>query len=544
MGRHQGGYILPTTALLLVPLTIFAAFAIDFGAWTVQASRLQNAADASALAGAPYLPDAAAATDAALATAAANGYEAGVQISFPDSLTIQVGVTEPSKTFFSGIAVDEFDINRTAVASALAPLRMGSPTNVLGHGPHDLGPGIGASGYYVMFNNRCQLGHYGDIGANQFRSNDECGTENGPNPHYRNTAGSLPERRFTGHFFVIEVPPGADASSLWIFDPGYCPTMWSHDGEIIKPDDGSTLLSWQLWDDGNTIVNLTDDSPIGSPWSSTDCAVDVEAAQTGVANPTHADWTKGWTQTPFSFPANDTGEPQRYLLEPLSDTRPNSTKEGMNYHSYWVRPTGSTSACSTITSATCPTISAETWLMAAARGPSAEVGETEATISRAMDLYLAEIKPSRQGMTLHVRLYDPGEGMHNIQILDPLGKPLDFTWTSDHPADGLVQHEPESCKAGPDRPTWPTSYQGQTVSCVTVHGTRTPRFPSWGSSRWRFDGTTVQISIPLTEENGIDLASYPNHWFSLRFLPTVGGDLQEWGSFSVELSGAPIRLTR
>ncbi len=541
MSQRDRGFVLPTTALLLIPLMIFAALAIDFGAWSVQATRMQNGADAAALAGAPYLPNTEAALRVATETAAANGHTNDVVVSFPDPLTIEVDITEPSATFFSAVALDPFPINRVARATALSPITMGSPTNVLGHGPHDLGPGIGASGYFTIFGNGCSYGHYGDIGAPQFNAATQCGNQNGPNPQWRNLNGSTIERRSTGHFLVIEVPPGVGASSLWIFDPGIC-GQWNNSGEVQKVGDSNTALSWQLWDDNDTLVNLTDDYPVGAPWSSDDCAKQVERAETGSA--THADWTKGWTQTSFNFPANYSGATERYLLEPRAVMAPGATRFGWNYHSYWIRPNGTNSACSTVTNLSCPTIGAESWLVAGASGPEAPAGEQANSINRSMDLYLAEVGPEHQGKNLEVLLFDTGEGMDNIQLLDPLGKPLDFTWSSNHRLDTSPVNNPATCAAGPDRPTWPAAYQGQQVPCLSVFERRPPRFASWPNTMWRFDGTIVRVSIPLTVENGIDLASYPNHWFTLRFMPRAGERLREWASFSVQVSGDPIRLVQ
>jgi len=72
---QQDGYVLLVFALLLVPMMIIAALAIDYGSWALQANRQQSAADAAALAGAPVLPDFDWATDLAREIAAQNGYD-------------------------------------------------------------------------------------------------------------------------------------------------------------------------------------------------------------------------------------------------------------------------------------------------------------------------------------------------------------------------------------------------------------------------------------------------------------------------------------
>ncbi len=553
MARSQGGYILPTTAVLLIPLMIFAALAVDFGGWTVQANRQQNAADAAALAGAPYLPDTAAAAAAAEQTARANGFEndanTTVDITFPDSLTLEVDLTDEATTYFASVVLNNLELRREAAATALSPITMGSPTNVLGHGPHDIGAGIGASGYFMIFNNECSSGTYGDIGAaSLMRKNDNCEVQNGPNPFMRDYS-NLAVRRNSGHFLIVEMPPGAPASTLWIYDPGSCPgwqyTPPSGDTFWVKRHDLRTKVSWQLWDDNDTIVNYADDVPVGAPWSSTECAQLVEQAETGGTDD-HTDWTKGWTQSSITFPANGGTETDRYLIEPITEKlNPTVSNGGWNYHSYWVRPNGATTACNTITTATCPTIGAESWFVAGSVGPSAPAGETSANINRSMDLFLAEIPAGHQGKNLEVLLWDPGEGMDNLQVLDPNGKALDFTWSSNHPMDGVGSHAPGVCSAGPDLPRWAGhTHQGSNVPCLEVYSKRPGRYANWGANRWKFDGTVVVMSVPLTAANGVDLLSYPNNWFSLRYMPRAGEPLREWGSFSVRISGDPIRLVR
>ena len=44
----ERGYVVALTALLLVPMLVFTAFATDVGAWYVRAQEIQRAADAAA----------------------------------------------------------------------------------------------------------------------------------------------------------------------------------------------------------------------------------------------------------------------------------------------------------------------------------------------------------------------------------------------------------------------------------------------------------------------------------------------------------------
>src|SRR5690349_4242481 len=73
--RDDRGYALIMTALLLVPLMVMTAFAVDVGAWYAQSTRIQRAADAASLAGVPYVAtNLNLARELAYDAAAANGF--------------------------------------------------------------------------------------------------------------------------------------------------------------------------------------------------------------------------------------------------------------------------------------------------------------------------------------------------------------------------------------------------------------------------------------------------------------------------------------
>ncbi len=55
--RTDGGYILVTLGLMIIPLMAFAALAVDVGSWYARTTELQKAADSAALAGVIWAPD-------------------------------------------------------------------------------------------------------------------------------------------------------------------------------------------------------------------------------------------------------------------------------------------------------------------------------------------------------------------------------------------------------------------------------------------------------------------------------------------------------
>ena len=133
--RDEAGYAAILVALLastiLVPL---AALSVDVARWYVEIERVQNAADAAAMAGVTFLPDDFdKAEEAAKAVAARNGY--------PDSGASSVSVTTGAKPtqlkvtvsstinngFASAFDMDLATMSRSAVADYNGPAPHGEP---------------------------------------------------------------------------------------------------------------------------------------------------------------------------------------------------------------------------------------------------------------------------------------------------------------------------------------------------------------------------------------------------------------------------------
>ncbi|HLU31105.1 MAG TPA: pilus assembly protein TadG-related protein [Acidimicrobiia bacterium] len=147
----EKGAALPITASMLVVLLGIAGFGTDLGWFYLNASRIQRAADAAALAGVINMPhDFPQAEVDARAAAQTNGYVDGV-----DDVSIQVAevphdpnqldvtVTDTVDTFFARIfGMETVTISRTARAEFIPPLKLGSPINQFGN---SCDPGTGGS---------------------------------------------------------------------------------------------------------------------------------------------------------------------------------------------------------------------------------------------------------------------------------------------------------------------------------------------------------------------------------------------------------------
>jgi hypothetical protein len=155
----DGGYILPTSAMLLLPMMIFAALAVDVGSWYAEAGLTQRAADAAALAGVPLLAEAPDAVAMAKEVAARNGYQdqpgcdvmpctptllPQVVVTRVDINQLRVDIyTEMGLMLGKVVSDDPIPLHRTAIAEHAPSVPLGNPTSMLGGGTDE------ASGAYV-----------------------------------------------------------------------------------------------------------------------------------------------------------------------------------------------------------------------------------------------------------------------------------------------------------------------------------------------------------------------------------------------------------
>jgi Flp pilus assembly protein TadG len=136
--RGEKGYVLAMVGLLIVPLLVFTAFAVDVGAWYAQGAKMQRAVDAASLAGVVQLPNQTAATAAANATLDANGFNHSTYsptYTFPNGAgeTMVVTISVPANQYFSGIVLQGETLTRTATAVYNLRIPLGSPNNSFGN---------------------------------------------------------------------------------------------------------------------------------------------------------------------------------------------------------------------------------------------------------------------------------------------------------------------------------------------------------------------------------------------------------------------------
>ena len=143
----DGGFAIVITGLMLIPLCIFTAFAVDVGIWYAQAARAQRAADAAAMAGVVWLPTTADAVSASDASLARNWPWAGtppscntttgnvtVTCAAVNAVQWQVAVSAASTVVFARLAgVNSQTIGRSATAEFNRPVPLGSPLSSFGN---------------------------------------------------------------------------------------------------------------------------------------------------------------------------------------------------------------------------------------------------------------------------------------------------------------------------------------------------------------------------------------------------------------------------
>jgi putative Flp pilus-assembly TadE/G-like protein len=480
---QERGYALILTSLILVPLMGFAGFAVDVGAWYSRAASLQRGSDAAALAGVVWQPDFATADAEARAAAARNGFidgQDGVQVNVTNlgsnQLEVEIIDTD-ADMFFAGLFLDNVTIGRRAVAEYASAVPLGSPANVVGFGSQSIA-GEAPSNAWTAMMGQCTNSSYGDllsIASNNWSSSSDCGTH-GSNPYHDDA----------GYQWVIDIPT-ASAVDINVFDYGSCKNS-ERSLNLPQNDDYNVDIKFTLYAPDNTPLTFDDNPQYGS-------------AILGPDGAGCAAWTTLWTTD---------GTPGQWMMrtqvfdksgDQTFDELPDDSG-GTNYFSIWADSPASGSYCLTFADSNCPGVYAVDWMPV----------RTDPTGSPAV-FYLAEVDIQHQDKTLVVNLWDPGEGMESMEILDPNGNAVDFTYSTAYKVQGTT--------AGVTNAS-PCTYSSY---CLDVT-----------NSVW--NGQLVEIRIPLS---GLAWSSFSNYWFRVRYA-LGGGTSVDWTTWGVEVVGDPVRL--
>ncbi len=492
----ERGYIMAMTALLLIPLMIFAAFAVDVGAWYAQAARTQRAADAAALAAVVWMPNEATATTAALDVAAKNGYVHGVNatvtVERQGAQQVKVHIVSEGSVYFGAVVMDSINIERAAVAEYILPVPMGNPSSALGTG--DLYGG--AEGIWLAINGVCQDRRQGDpFSVLRYNSPSNNACDSGGS--YTGSINDNYDQE--GYVFVVNVPVGAGEVKVQLYEPGLCTGSANDNYGVNGP-----RLNLRLYAADDT--PLSDQDNLDQPPTA-----DVDFARTdcnsGIAGDPH--WYEAAT-----IPG---GNPGRWFLRVRGINHLISGDDadrvaGLNGFAIRLASNGSTNPCSSLSVPTCPEIFAKDWL---------SLWRPDLGGTNVADFFLAEIDQVHAGKTVEIVLFDPGEGMNNLQIKSPGGTSMPFEYQ---------RYDCGSLQTNCADPGLQTNDTCGGNPCLVVDN-------PYG----QYNDHSVRVLVDLPA--GYDCDGETHCWWKIRYTKTSGGAPTDRTTWSVRVIGDPVRLT-
>jgi len=525
-GRTYGerGQTLVLVALGLFVIVGMAALVVDLGYWYFHAGRIQRAADAAAMAGVVYMPGEFSpnAQQVAQNVAADNGfsssnpnYTIAVNRVNGQPQELSVSITDKSVPgFFARVfGLKSIIETRSAVAQYNPSIPLGSPENSFGTGNLSLGTGS-PSNIWAAVNGYCTSKENGD----QFLSYLDA-TWNGnawtcpavpSKPAVLNTEYSP-----SGYYYDIVTPTATgtlgSAISVQAYDPAYMTSGCSQSPDIALGGASSTVTTGYALYYAQVPSDHSQDliQPQGYNPNNNNPAVFA----TNQAS-TCAQWT-----TLFTIPA---GAPNgEYRLKVYTQAG-QANSDGSNSYALRVYSTPTFSRCTTITglgwsSPTCPTIHGESAL-------SVYANQNGATGS----FYLAAINAQYAGHTMQVNLFDPGEGDHFIQVLDPDGNAVKFTYQTTDDNTGCPD-------CGSNIGFQPYSGSSSGSPGLDVSGTIQP--PQGVDSNSIYNDRHVQLTIQVPANYAADNGG----WWSIKYT-AQSGTITDRTTWSVAVLGAPVHL--
>lgn len=421
--KSDEGVALPLIAMMLVVLIGMAAFATDLGWFYLNASRIQRAADAGALAGVIRMPqDFAQATLDARATTRANTYEHGVDsvdvfvAEIPgDPNQLDVTVTDTVDTFFARLfGLETVTIARSARAEFIPALKLGSPENQFGNScdPEEF-TGCGDNFWANIH------GHHTDtIMGDAFSS--ACKGGNGT------CTGTNNLWRDKGYLYGVEAN-GAGSFTVQVNDLVFHNSSGTTDtGDYVRTGDrGCEAWGTDDADCGPTMyiaLYAPDPDPL-------DVDTDTPICDQTLAPQPQVAETVSYTFDGLDscFTVNSPGDGTYVLQIKVLDTGGND--DGLNRYSLRVTPSGASLF---------------------ALGDMSIYNNSTGTIT---EFYLAEVEDFYAGKTFVVELYDAGESSETgtLQVIDPSGNVFNdgpcSIYSSSNPSSGwTLQGTPSSCQ--------------------------------------------------------------------------------------------------
>ncbi len=519
-GRGERGYVLGLIGLLIVPLVGFVALATDVGAWYGEATSVQRAADAAALAGVVWMPDTNKARQVALAVAERNGYDD----TDPDTevvvepvpgneeqLRVVIRNFDPP-IFFAGAFLDDFTIARQAVAEYVLPVPLGSPRNHLGTGGL---LGADEEGFWLAINGFCAPMEQGDHRAARFAGNwanggnannricpdatAGVGAPVGPGPNTGAGGNTYWEDNdfYDGsdtYEFYIEHPDNTEDTSVYLYDPGY----FNAGGP--DPGAGTVTTTFAIRAPDGTPLSDSDNPPY---LGCTNLAATNEVAYATDDASVHTATILGDSRWALFCTIPAAAEAGRYIVSAETLVSEFGSDES-NAFAVLARRSSLGDTCDSRFTTGCPRVYAKEWMSIYARGNSPQ-----------SDFFLAEIEDAHEGKIFRIILFDAGEGGNTISIVDPEGNLAAFDWST---FDGLDS--------------------GTNDTFVDVSGTTGSLGPGRASNS-RYNERFIEILIPLPPDFAV---AYPsgNRWWKVLY--DYNANPTDRTTWSASIIGDPVRL--
>lgn len=416
------GQVLVIFVFALGALFAMLALVVDIGNIWNNSLHVQRAAEAAALAGVPYMPgDFPTASAKAIAEAQRNGFSASggaivtPAVNLGSNRRLDVTVSRTYGTYFLHLlGIDNVQVARTATAEYTLPVPMGSPLSTYGDNSGNFWGAAETQG-----TNRS----YGDA----------YGTFYDPSPTLNNQYDSR------GYMYAIEVPPGAGATNIDLYDPTFCAVddqKGTGDHWIPWNQTGWPPVSiyYTLWSDpAQTPLDYSDDVQVASSGTLFENERQVDKSVTYRENsatwPSHAFWSlpdctsdayhnQWWTLTTVVSPGT-------YRLQATTTNLLNLNEQtGASAENMWALRAVPTD----------PTYKPYVY------GLGKMV--IYANVANGTTLfYLGRIEAVHAGKTMVIQLFDPGDaaGNSSIEVLQPTSTgyaPIRFSYTADSNAAG------------------------------------------------------------------------------------------------------------
>jgi hypothetical protein len=418
------GAALPFVAAILLLLIGISAFAVDLGWLYLNGTRLQRAADSSALAGVVFLPgDMTNVVNKAVDGANANGWDIGevngspIGGGGPDELAwqaladnkLEVTLATTVPTFFLKVlGIDTFDITRTATAEYVKPVPIGSPDPCFGIGNTgiqggDCNPST-AQRFWAAVSGPYTNKWNGDAFATRWWDDDSTW-----NQEFNNT-----EYRSNGYYLAVDVPSGVTGLTVQVYDAGhYNRTSFDTEtGDKNQDTGGGADTHYQFYWYDSTPLDPTDNSAItGCSTGTGTFNISSEASSSTYKNQWRTICTLSGAVSPGIYvlriwtDGNDGGTNQ-YAVRANTTSVANAKVYGINDISIFTNQTGTST------------------------------------------LNVAEVAQVHAGKTLELKFYDPGEDNADayMTVKNPAGATATCNWVAKNEAGTTVRSGSGNCR--------------------------------------------------------------------------------------------------